>query len=186
MNRYIAIFITIFIGSVQAEDFGSCGYIPKKTEQYQYPEWEFFDSCASYKAGVLRISQEHMQRLNFGTEGLASFFTSGQYFYVKPDGRFLPVMFYDNGADYFREGLTRSQKNGKIEFYNKDFELVLSPGYDWAWPFHEHRALVCKGCVLIPVERGHKALEGGLWGYINKEGKEVVPVKYNASDVLRK
>ena len=33
----------IFIGSVQAEDFGPCGYIPKKTEQYQYPEWEVFD-----------------------------------------------------------------------------------------------------------------------------------------------
>jgi len=183
MSRYIAIFITIFIGSVQAEDSGSCGYIPKKTEQYQYPEWEVFHSCASYKAGVLRITQEHMQRLNFGTEDLASFFTSGQYFYVKPDGRFLPVISYDNGPDYFREGLTRSLKNGKIEYYNTNFELVLSLGYDWAWPFHEGKALVCKGCVLTPVEDGHKALEGGAWGYINKEGKEVVPVKYKASDV---
>ena len=185
MNRYIAILITIFIGSVQADDLGSCGYIPKKTEQYPYLEWEFFDDCASYKAGLLRISQEHRQRLYFGTEGLASFFTAGQYFYVKPDGRFLPVIIYDNGADYFQEGLTRSQKNGKIEFYNKDFELVLAPDYDWVWPFHEGQALVCNGCVPTPLGDGHIALEGGLWGYINTEGKEVVPVKYKASDLPR-
>jgi len=167
MNRYIAILITIFIGSVQADDLGSCGYIPKKTEQYPYLEWELFDDCASYKAGLLRISPEHLQRLNVGAEGLASFVTAGQYFYVKPDGRFLPVIFYDNGADYFQEGLTRSQKNGRIEFYNKSFELVLSPDYDWVWPFHGGQALVCKGCVPIPSEDGHQALEGGLWGYIN-------------------
>ncbi|WP_417499369.1 WG repeat-containing protein [Methylophaga sp.] len=185
MKRVISIFILIFIGSVQAEDFGSCGYTPKKTEQYQYPEWEVFDRCASYAAGDLRISQEHRKRLHFGTENLAVFFTSGQYFYVKSDGRFLPVMFYDNGADYFQEGLTRSQKNGKIEFYDKHFELVLSTGYDWAWPFHDGLALVCKGCVLTPMEHGHKALEGGLWGYINKKGEEVVPVKYKSSDLPR-
>lgn len=185
MKRVISTFIMIFIGSVQAEDFGSCGYLPKKTEKYQYPEWEVFDSCASYAAGVLRISPEHREKLHFGTEDLAVFFISGQYFYVKPDGRFLPVMFYDNGADYFQEGLTRSQKNGKIEFYNKHFELILSPDYDWVWPFHEGLALVCNGCILTPMEDGHQALEGGLWGYINKKGEEVVPVKYKSSELPR-
>jgi len=183
MIRYIAIILTLFVGSVEADDFGSCGYIPQKTEQYQYPEWEVFDTCASYKDRILQITKEHMENLSFGNLGVASFFTSGQYFYVRHDGRFLPVIFYDNGADYFQEGLTRSLQNGKIEYYNTDFELVLSPGYDWAWPFNEGRALVCKGCVLTPVEDGHKALEGGMWGYINKEGKEVVPVKYKASDL---
>jgi len=186
MIRYIALIFTLLISSANAEEFGSCGYIPKKTEQYQYPEWEVFSSCASYENGVLIISNEHMDNLNFGKFGAARFFTSGQHFYVKADGKFLPVIFYDNGADYFQEGLTRSLQNGKIEYYNIDFKLVLSPGYDWAWPFHEGKALVCKGCVLTPVEDGHKALQGGLWGYINKEGKEVVPVKYTASEVPSK
>ena len=70
-----------------------------------------------------------------------------------------------------------------IAYYDEDFELVIAPGYDWAWPFQDGRALVCKGCALTPVEDGHKALEGGKWGYINKEGKEVVPVKYTAAEV---
>ncbi|GAB2197029.1 hypothetical protein MAH4_10350 [Sessilibacter sp. MAH4] len=183
MNRYIAILVMLSSGFVVAQDFGPCGYIPKRTEHYQYPEWEVFEKCASYKDDVLQISKDHMGNLNFGKTGMTSFFTSGQYFYVKPDGRFLPVIFYDSGADYFQEGLIRSLNSGKIEYYNSDFELVLSPGYDWAWPFHEGKALVCKGCVLTPAEDGHKALEGGLWGYINKEGVEVVPVKYKAFDV---
>jgi hypothetical protein len=68
------------------------------------------------------------------------------------------VVTFDNGADYFQEGLTRSLVSGKIEFYNKDFELKLSPAYDWAWPFHD-----------------------GLLGYINKDGEVVVPVTHQSA-----
>jgi hypothetical protein len=186
MIRYIAPILITIIGSAHAEKFGECGYIPKRTEQYQYPEWEVLNGCASYENDVLKISQEHMDNLNFGEINAARFFTSGQHFYVKPDGKFLPVIFYDNGADSYREGLTRSLLKGKIAYYDINFELVIAPDYDWAWPFHEGRALVCKGCVLTPVEDGHKALEGGMWGFINKEGKEVVPVKYTAAEVSSK
>jgi hypothetical protein len=186
MIRYIAPILITIIGSAHAEKFGECGCIPKRTEQYQYPEWEVLNGCASYENDVLKISQEHMDNLNFGEINAARFFTSGQHFYVKPDGKFLPVIFYDNGADSYREGLTRSLLKGKIAYYDINFALVIAPDYDWAWPFHEGRALVCKGCVLTPVEDGHKALEGGMWGFINKEGKEVVPVKYTAAEVSSK
>ncbi|MBU2978749.1 WG repeat-containing protein [Alteromonas sp. C1M14] len=186
MLRYIAVIITLFIYPVKADDWGACGYIPKKTDQYQHPEMEVFNKCATYKSGILQISEEHIKNLDFDKFGLASFFSSGQYFYVKPDGRFLPVIFYDNGTDYFEEGLTRSLRKGKVAYYNKDLELVLAPGYDWAWPFHNGKALVCEGCVLTPDKYGHQVLKGGLWGYINKQGEEVVPVKYKASDIPNK
>jgi hypothetical protein len=186
MKRYFALFFAFLIGTVNAQGFESCGYIPKQTQQRQFPEWEMFEHCASYINGVLKISRKHLANLNFNREtNNASFFTSGQYFYVKPDGKFLPVIFYDNGADYYQEGLTRSLLNGKIAYFNTDLELVLAPGYDWGWPFHEGRALVCNGCILAPVEDGHQALQGGWWGYINREGKEVVPVRYKASEVPR-
>ena len=173
----------MFIRSANAEEFGDCGYIPKKTENYKFPEWEVMKNCATYKNGVLEISKYHLANMNFGKANIASFFTAGQYFYIKPNGKYLPVIFYDNGADIYQEGLTRSIINGKIAYYDINFKLVLAPGYDWAWPFHQGKALVCKGCVLTPAEDGHKALEGGLWGYINKEGKEVVLVVYKASEV---
>jgi len=186
MIRYIVLIFIALISSANAQEFGECGYIPKRTEQYQYPEWEILKGCASYENGVLKIAKEHMENLNFGELNTARFFASEQHFYVKPDGKFLPVIFYDNGADSYQEGLTRSLLNGKIAYFNINFELILAPNYDWAWPFQEGRALVCKGCTLTPVEDGHTALEGGVWGYINKEGKEVVPVKYTASEVPSK
>ena len=186
MAGYIAIILMLFMGSVEAEGLGSCGYVPKKTMKYKNPGWEMFDACASYKDQVLHISKDHINNMDFGSLAVASIFASGQYFYVKPDGKFLPVISYDNGADSFQEGLVRSLHNGKIEYYNTNLELELTPGYDWAWPFNNGRALVCKGCVLTPVGDGHEVLQGGLWGYINKKGEEVVPVKYQASDARSK
>ena len=99
-------------------------------------------------------------------------------------------VFQDAGTAYFLEneedlGGLVTEELGMYHRY-KLAELVLSPDYDWVWPFHDGRTLVCNGCVLTPMEDRHKALEGGLWGCINKEGKEVVPVKYKSSDVPRK
>lgn len=178
---YIAVLITCFISTTHADDFSSCSYTPKKTNQDPYPERSVFEQCASYKEGVLRIAPRHMERLAFNVDGMASFFTSEHYFYVKPDGRFLPVVTFDNGADYFQEGLTRSSVSGRIEFYNKDFELKLSPAYDWAWPFQNGLALVCTGCVLSSMAGEHAQFKGGLWGYINKDGDEVVPVNHQSA-----
>lgn len=173
------------------EQFGTCAYIPKHTESYPYPEWEVLNNCASYKEGVLKIAKTHINNIGFTDTSTTSdsslnnapFFTAKQYFYVKSDGRFLPVIFYDNGADYYQEGLTRSLVNGKIAYFDKDFKQVITPKYDWGWPFESGKALVCKDCVLVALDDGDKAYEGGLWGYINKQGEEVVPVKYQVSDV---
>lgn len=183
MIRYIVIFIALFFTSVEAQDWAQCYYLPLQTKDHPAQEWQAFEGCATYQDGVLYIAKEQLNNIDFKYQSIASFFTSGQFFYVKPDGIFLPVIAYDNGADYFEEGLTRSVKNGKIEYYNTDFELVLAPGYDWAWPFHEGKALVCQGCALTPVDHEHHAMRGGLWGYINKEGKEIVPVKYPFSEL---
>jgi len=186
MIQYIALILMAMLSSVQADEFLECGYIPKEIDQHQYPQWELFTDCASYKEGVLKIVKEHMANFNFRTRNTVHFFTSEQHFYLKPDGRFLPVLFYDNGADSYQEGLTRSLRNAKVAYFNRDFELVIAPGYDWAWPFQAGRALVCNGCVVTPAEGAHTILKGGMWGFINRQGEEVVPVKYTATDVSRK
>ena len=58
MIRYIVIILVALIGSAHAEEFGECGYIPKRTEQYQYPEWEVLEDCAFYKNGAKLGSDE--------------------------------------------------------------------------------------------------------------------------------
>lgn len=153
------------------------------TESNPYPEWDVFAECASYSDNQLIISQHHLQQIHFNQDGLASFFSNGHYFYLKPDGQFLPVLTFDNGADPFQEGLVRSLKNGKVAFYNAQFEQVIPPTYDWAWPFKQGRALVCTGCSPTKSQDHHTKITGGLWGFINKDGNEVVPVHFKASEV---
>jgi hypothetical protein len=90
----------------------------------------------------------------------------------------LQVLTFDNGADYFSEGLTRSLVGGKIAYFDRSFHQVISPKYDWGWPFEAGRALVCLGCSPTGFEKdGHSSVDGGKWGFIDKSGKEVVRVK---------
>lgn len=162
-----------------------CAYFEKETDQNKYPEWQPYENCATFKDGNLKILPNHLGKVNFGSSGLAPFWVSGQYFYIKSNGDFLPVIPYDNGADTFREGLVRSVVNSKIAYFNQKLQVVISPEYDWGWPFYNSRALVCSGCKITkPDDDGHKSVKGGLWGYIDKSGNEVVPVKYKQTEVL--
>jgi len=122
--------------------------------------------------------------IGFGSSGLAPFWVSGQHFYVKANSDFLPVISYDNGADIFREDLVRTVIDGKISYFNSNLKMVVAPKYDWGWPFSNGKALVCLGCIIEkPDGNGHKPVTGGLWGYIDKAGKEVIPVKYKQNEV---
>ena len=52
-------------------------------------------------------------------------------------GRFLYyVQWFDNGPDYYSEGLRRINKNGKIGFANAEGDIVIEPKYDWTHPFN--------------------------------------------------
>ncbi len=178
---FISIFIIMTPFAIANEQ---CGYIAKATEQYQFPQWEVYENCARYENGKLIIAPDHLQNIKFDSFGIAAFWVQGQYFYVKKGGTFIPVIFFDNGPDYFEEGLTRSLIDKKIAYYNRKFELIIPPKYDWGWPFSEGRALVCSGCrIQQPDKSAHKRVEGGVWGYIDKAGKEIVPVKYSAAEL---
>lgn len=180
----IAIFTLLLLSSFCIQAKETCAYFAKVTPENQFPEWQPYEDCATYKNGNLKIEPNHLGSIAFGSSGLAPFWTSGQYFYIKGNGDFLPVIPYDNGADTYREGLVRSVVNSKIAYYNQELKMVISPKYDWGWPFYNGRALVCSGCkVTEPDKFGHKPVKGGLWGYIDKTGKEVVPVKYKQSEV---
>jgi len=65
------------------------------------------------------------------------------------------------------------------------FEAVIPPHhYDWGWPFENGRALVCLGCREGEPEGEHRPVVGGRWGYVDKSGEEVVPVRLSRSEAL--
>lgn len=141
--------------------------------------------CAALIDQKPRISPAHLHRMSFDRNGLAAAFVDTSWYYMKPGGESLAVITYDNFADEFSEGLVRSLVDGKIAYYDASFAEVIPPKYDWAWPFENGRALVCRECSLDPPDLdGHRAVVGGLWGYIDHEGNEVVPVTLSRKEAF--
>ncbi|WP_419488361.1 WG repeat-containing protein [Chryseobacterium bernardetii] len=100
-------------------------------------------------------------------------------------GNFLyqPFM-YDNGPDYFVEGLRRFVKNGKIGFVDRNGKVIIEPKHDFVDYFNYGYASFCDGCDWEKTDDEHKSIVGGKWGMINTKGETVQPLtKYSDKDV---
>ncbi|MEY8760354.1 WG repeat-containing protein [Chryseobacterium tongliaoense] len=94
------------------------------------------------------------------------------------NGNFLYRPFlYDNGADYFAEGVRRFVKNGKVGFADRNGTVIIKPEHDFVSPFNYGYAAFCDGCDWEKTEDEHKAMVGGTWGVMNFKGETVQPVE---------
>ncbi len=57
---------------------------------------------------------------------------------------------YDNGPDYFEEGLARFVAKGKMGFHDQSLKIWIPARYDFAFPFVDGKAKVGMDCKLIP------------------------------------
>ena len=106
----------------------------------------------------------------------------------------------------FCDGFAAVERDGKYGFINAKGELAISLEYDYAWDFSEGLAAVelndkmgsidVEGKEVIPLKYNHVdrclgdlvrvnkgakiskdlIIKGGKWGYVNKQGVEVVPL----------
>ncbi|MEJ5049487.1 WG repeat-containing protein [Chryseobacterium culicis] len=98
------------------------------------------------------------------------------YVYDK-NGKFLYKAFlYDNGADYFSEGLRRLVKNGKVGFADRNGKIVIEAEHDFASPFNYGYAAFCDGCDWEKTNDEHRSIVGGKWGVMNGKGQTVQPL----------
>ncbi len=72
----------------------------------------------------VKIYQNHLNRLLFDGNGLATVFAGGKVFYVLKDGTSARVQYFDNGPDYFVEGLTRTISKGKYGFMDDKLNII--------------------------------------------------------------
>lgn len=93
----------------------------------------------------------------------------GVLYFVNGSGRTAPAFLFDNGADYFVEGLARTSKSGKVGFVDASLNEVVPPVWDFARPFKGGRSLVCQGCTVRPVGE-HQVLRDGKWGAMTRQG----------------
>ncbi|MGV3666760.1 MAG: WG repeat-containing protein [Leptospira bouyouniensis] len=132
------------------------------------------------KKGNVIIQPQYEQTLEFTKAGVAFVVWNKKWVCIDQKNNVLLESFlYDNGPDYLSEKLARFVENGKMGFHNERCQKVIVANYDFVYPFEKGHAIVCNGCELKP-EGEHKRIVGGSYGLINKKGKLVVPVQYEA------
>lgn len=106
-------------------------------------------------------------------------------YYFSQSGKVRRTIPYDNGPDYFEEGLARTERNGKIGYFNKSLEITIEPMYDFGFPFQKGVAIVCNGCVK-EKDGEHSKLVGGVWGAIASNGKIIEPLQNTFVEIMNK
>ncbi|MBK7058523.1 MAG: WG repeat-containing protein [Leptospiraceae bacterium] len=95
---------------------------------------------------------------------------------------------YGSGPGRFSEGLMPSCKDGKWGFKDSSNKWIIEPKYTIVGNFENGLARVqltkpnpYNDCEWISEEE-----PSGLWGYIDKSGKEVIPLKFKAASNFSK
>lgn len=150
--------------------------------------WSDFGPCTRVdSAGQRWVKAEHLRALSFDKHGIAAVWIGGVkgFYYVGRDGHMVSVVAYDSAPDAFVEGRARTQLDAKIGYIDRKLRLVISPRYDWGFPFEHGRAVVCRGCAQKPIGE-HWVVEGGMWGIVDRDGREIVPLRYRSREELPK
>jgi len=142
--------------------------------------------CAYDKDGKIFISQTSLSKLVFNEHNLAKVLAIPHgWLFVKKDGSTIPTLTYDNGADYFIEGLARYTSQKGIGYIDETGKTVIKAQFEFAYPFENGYAVVCKGAE-VQVDGDYSFLKGGLWGCINKKGKIIHPIEFSEDELLEK
>jgi hypothetical protein len=151
--------------------------------------WNDFSPCTRVDSSGQRwVKAEYLRALSFDKYGVAAVWLEGitGFYYVGRDGHMVPVVAYDNGPDDFVKGRARTQVDGKIGYIDRKLRVVIPPRYDWGFPFEDGEAVVCIGCELKAAGREHWLVEGGRWGAVDRNGREIVPLRYHSMEELPK
>jgi hypothetical protein len=68
----------------------------------------------------------------------------------------------------------------KYGFKNEHGKIAVHPVYDMVYYFSENRAAVNKGATVRMENAG-----GGMWGFIDLSGKEIIPLQYSSVTSFR-
>ena len=115
--------------------------------------------------------------MEFSEKGIAAVVDSNGWAYINSLGYVILRPFvYDNGPDYFVEGLARFVQDGKMGFFDEWGRIIIKPQFDFAEPFSEGTAFVNNGCYK-EHDGEHYRMIGGKWGAVNAKGEIIVALE---------
>lgn len=177
MKTLFLAFIGLIIPGLSFSDT-PCDY-PSKLEL----ELESYKSCGEVKGDQILLHDWHKKNLLFDKNGLGCVVIGGgKAFYITKKGFSRRTLFFDNGCDYFEDGLARGYENGKMVYIDKNLNVVLKPKFEWLVPFDYNHAIVCNGPFETIQEGEYTRMTKGQCGLIDKSGKLVVDAKYPMGD----
>ncbi|XDD46197.1 WG repeat-containing protein [Leptospira sp. WS39.C2] len=132
------------------------------------------------KKGKVIIKPQYEQAMEFTKSSVAFVVSKNKWICIDSKNKpLLESFIYDNGPDYIVETLARYVENGKMGFHNERCQKVIEAKFDFVYPFENGYAIVCNGCESKKEEE-HSRIVGGKYGIINKKGKIVIPIEYEA------
>jgi len=134
------------------------------------------------KSGQIIIEPKYVIARPYNRYNIAAVADEIEWKYIDTTGKtILKPYLFDNGPDYFKEGLSRYVESNLIGFIDEKYQIVIKAQYEFVTPFHYNYATFCVGCKEAPLTEGseHTKREGGKWGTINKKGKVVVEAIYD-------
>ncbi|MGE8686389.1 MAG: hypothetical protein ACN6PJ_04580 [Achromobacter sp.] len=176
-----ALLTTLALATGNASAFDLWCFYADKTADGVF---ERVEHCAREEGGAIVFNPEYLRRMQFGGDGLAPAGLPSGWRWVRPDGRSVSVLTYDNGPDEFEEGLARGRRPEGMAYYDRRLNLALATSYAWAEPFSGGLAAVCTRCVIVP-EGEHSMVVGGDWGAIDRQGRLALPLRPDAESLRR-
>ena len=142
-----------------------------------------FYNATEFRNGVAEVATEKFKYRSVSKRYDKYFLTkSGKYIYHNG------LYSYYAGPGQYSEGLMPSCKEGKWGFKDTNDKWIIEPRYTIVGNFENGFARVqitspnpYKDCEWISEEEPL-----GLWGYIDKTGKEVIPLKFRAASNFSK
>lgn len=128
--------------------------------------------------GEIVIEPRFVLAQEFLAGGIAAVVDNDGWAYIDTLGNvILRPFIFDNGPDYFHQGLARYVDDGKMGFFDETGKIIIPAYYSFANPFYEDRAAVCFGCHKEYLGE-HYTMVGGKWGFINRNGEMVIDARY--------
>jgi hypothetical protein len=141
--------------------------------------------CAYEKEGKVFVRRSRLSELNFA-DGVAAISTvQFGWLFVKHDGSTVRTVTFENGPDYFSEGLVRYVDNQKTGFIDKSGRIIISAKYGFASPFESGYSAVCDDGLVETIGE-HQLLRSNHWGCIDKKGRMVLPMKFSWQEIRLK